>query len=237
MPTSEARERDFIRKSRSPSSISGIAPLASSGGTFPSKRCHSKHSSPADPRKMIHLIRRFGGLRLYQSWRSAILRMILAHGGGSQEDHWKAFGTYGRIAGIKTGLSDIQRPLERAFGTEISPPAIPREMALEAESQATGAGLQGGRPAVIRLSHCRSSAATARRRNRPAGLGFAARQVHTRSDQQEARTGHLARRRPDHATAGFRWRVACSYAYAICRSSASLHCLPRKISSNGAPDE
>jgi len=89
-----------------------------------------KDRFPDRPRQGDPLINKFTGLRMYQNWRSATLRMIFANGGAPTEDHIESLKAYGRIAGLKSALSDLRAPLERAFGNETPPAAITSKLAV-----------------------------------------------------------------------------------------------------------
>ncbi|MBI1492444.1 hypothetical protein [Halocynthiibacter styelae] len=97
----------------------------------------------------------FGGLRLYQSSRCALNKMIASLVWTEDYDSIQILRILGAEAQIGSGLSDLKAPLERSFGIEVNPKEISREIAIAADATLFGSERQRLRKAFVTLDKLR----------------------------------------------------------------------------------
>ncbi len=97
----------------------------------------------------------FGGLRMYQSCRQAMFKLMVEM---TEEDIGDPFSTLrilGKAAGIGSGLSDLKAPLISAFGMDVKPSCTTRDKAIEVDATLEGASRCRFRRALVLLDQLR----------------------------------------------------------------------------------
>jgi hypothetical protein len=97
----------------------------------------------------------FGGVRLYQSCRSALLKLIVSIVSTENSDSFRILRILWDEAEIGSGLSDLKVPLERAFGEDVKPREITRELAIAADAPFSGSDRERLRRAFVVLDRLR----------------------------------------------------------------------------------
>jgi hypothetical protein len=98
----------------------------------------------------------FGGVRLYQSCRSALLKLIISLVWTEDADSFRILRILGAEAQVGSGLSDLKVPLERAFGIGVKPTEVTRELAIAADAPLSGVDRQRLRNAFATLDKLRA---------------------------------------------------------------------------------
>ena len=110
---------------------------------FPDRR------DATDPRRDV-----FGSHRLYRDWRNAMLKLLICCGGATR-DQFRTLKALGRAACPERNLADLQRPLERAFGSDVVLAEITRSAAIAADGRFSGTARRRFRRAVAHLDWLR----------------------------------------------------------------------------------
>jgi hypothetical protein len=115
-----------------------------------------EHLMPEQVTDEEQVVVSFGGVRLYQSCRSALHKLIISFVWTEDTDSFRILRVLGAEAQVGSGLSDLKVPLERAFGKGVEPSEITREMAVFADAHLSGSDRQRLRRAYVTLDKLRT---------------------------------------------------------------------------------
>jgi hypothetical protein len=115
-----------------------------------------EHLMPEQAADEEQVVVSFGGVRLYQSCRSAIHKLIVSLVQTEDTDSFQILRILGAEAQVGSGLSDLKVPLERTFGIGVKPSEITREMAVKADAPLSGSDRQRLRRAFVTLDKLRA---------------------------------------------------------------------------------
>lgn len=114
------------------------------------------HLMPEKVSAEDRVVASFGGVRLYQSCRSALHKLITSFVQTEDTDSFRTLRILGAEAQVGLGLSDLKAPLERAFGVGVKPSEITREIAIAADAPLSGMDRQRLRQAFATLDKLRA---------------------------------------------------------------------------------
>ncbi len=97
----------------------------------------------------------FGGLRMYQSCRQAMFKLVVEMTEEDIDDPFSTLRILGEAAGIRSALSDLKAPLTSAFGMDVRPSCITRDKAIEVDATLVGASRRRFRRALVLLDQLR----------------------------------------------------------------------------------